>query len=134
MSRPNLSMTEAGMSPGTGDPRLVRRPARRTRGRAAGSLVLGVLAVSFALLLPGATAAGADSDALAEVSRSTFRLVPGKARVDVVVELSLTNRKPSTVRTVPCPGAPSRTCRQQISYYGNEWGYLVIQAGARNLG
>lgn len=75
----------------------------------------------------------AATEGLSEVSRSTFRLVPGRERVDVEVRLSITNRQPSSVRIVPCPGNLSLRCRQRISYYTEEWGYVVVQDSAERV-
>jgi hypothetical protein len=109
----------------------------RRRSAPACRHLLGVaLVVSLAmpsLAMPGAFPARAADDELVDASTSTFRAVPGKDRFDVRVDLTLTNRRPSTIRVVPCPGAPSLRCRQRISYYIDHWGYLVVQPGARRV-
>jgi len=109
----------------------------RHTGESSGRLTFVRLAVILAALLtasvPSASPARADSDGLVETSRSTFRLLPRQERVGVHVDITLTNRKPSVTRIVPCPGAPSQRCRQRVSYYVDRWGYLLVQSGARDV-
>jgi hypothetical protein len=107
--------------------------ARTTRRVAqATALAIGVI-VAAAILAPAGALARDDRDGLRELARSTFRLLPGKDRVEVVVDVTLTNQQPSVIRNVPCPGRPSATCRQRVSYYFDEWGYLAVQPGARDV-
>ena len=91
---------------------------------------LPVLWLALGLVLAPSGAASAGSDRVVTTSHSTYRLVPRMDRVEVVVLLSITNRKRD--RVVPCPGATTRSCRQRVASFVDHWPF-VVQDGARRV-
>jgi hypothetical protein len=91
------------------------------------------LAGALLALATAGTPAIAQQSRLDTKSNSTFTLDPARQRVNVVVDIVITSRTPSSVRRGPCPSDPGRTCRITTNYYTERWGFLAIQHGARNL-
>ena len=91
------------------------------------------MAAIMTLVVAGASPALAQQSRLQTKSKSTFTLDPKRQRVNVVVDIVITNRTPPSVRSGPCPSDPRRTCRTTTNYYTESWGFLAIQHGARNL-
>jgi hypothetical protein len=95
---------------------------------------IAVAAVSLSLLAALLVTTGAAADARSPTSsKSTFRLSPGAERVDVTVDVTVTNRIPNKVTVAPCPGQPSRTCRTTTRFFTDKFGFFSVQTGGRNV-
>ena len=104
----------------------------RTRVASRPASIALVLA-GLALMLTGVTPALAAPSRIDSRSTSTFTLDPDKRRVNVTVDIVVTNQIPPSVRSGPCPSDPSRTCRITTDFFTQNWGFLAVQHGARKL-
>ncbi len=92
------------------------------------------IALSLSLVAALVSATGVAADAKRPTtSTSTYRLSPGKDRVDVAVDVTVTNRVPNKVTVGPCPGNPGRTCRTTTRYLVGSFGYFSVQKGGRGV-
>jgi hypothetical protein len=90
-------------------------------------LVTLAVAAAVALGAVGAAPLPALADSQVPVSATTtYELLPDKGHVRVTVVMKITNRIPSTTRTVPCG---SGTCQQTTRYYIDEgWVWVAEEA------
>jgi hypothetical protein len=100
--------------------------------RRARRIAVVVMSLALAGALLATTVSSADIRR-PTTSTSTFHLNPGKDRVDVAVDMTVTNRMPNTASVGPCAGSPGRTCRNTTRWFVDDFGYFWIQAGARNV-
>lgn len=96
--------------------------------RAARQALLVVLALGLALPTVALAA-----DRLDVKTDSTFRLLPGKDRVRVTIDIRMTNRHAPTYTVEPCRPGSSQRCRFKHSYYFDQWGYVYVPAGATGI-
>lgn len=90
--------------------------------------------ISLSLIATLLTLTGVSADAKRPTSSvSTYRLSPGKDRIDVTVDVKVTNRLPNRITVGPCAGDPGRTCRTTTQFYVEQFGYFLIQKGARDV-
>ncbi|MGD8683081.1 MAG: hypothetical protein PVG27_03980 [Chloroflexota bacterium] len=89
-----------------------------------------LVALLLCLILPlSAIAAGK----MAVRTDSTYRLNPGQQNVTVNVNVAMTNRAAPSYSVGPCSPGSSQSCRFKTNYYYNQWGYIYVPVGARNI-